>query len=70
MMTKSGLKKCFEIPQAPSKMANLPDHFSLSRQIVLHWAAANLKGLVEFQNIFSKPLFTIIFSQKLFLFIF
>jgi hypothetical protein len=30
--------------------ANLPGNFSLSEQIFLHWAAATLKGLVEFQN--------------------
>jgi hypothetical protein len=41
----------FEILQAPSEIpANLPDLFSLSGQIFLHWAAATLKGLVEFQN--------------------
>jgi hypothetical protein len=31
-------------------MANLPGQFSLSGQIFLHWAAATLKGLSEFQN--------------------
>ena len=30
--------------------ANLPGKFSLSGQIFLHWTAATLKGLVEFQN--------------------
>ena len=30
--------------------ANLPGQFSLSGQIFLHWAAATLKGLGEFQN--------------------
>ena len=29
--------------------ANLPGKFSLSGQIFLHWAAANLKGLVNFK---------------------
>jgi hypothetical protein len=29
---------------------NLPGQFSLSGQIFLHWAAATLKGLVQFQN--------------------
>ena len=41
----------FEIHQAPSEIpANLQGQLSLSGQIVLHWAAANLKGLDEFQN--------------------
>ena len=53
MMVKSGLKKYFEILQAPSEIpANLSDQFSLSWLIILHWAAAILKGLVEFQNNF------------------
>ena len=48
-MVKSGLDFfCFEIQQAPSEIATkLPDH---SGQIFLHWAAATLKGLSEFQN--------------------
>jgi hypothetical protein len=53
MMVKSGLDFFyFEIHQAPSEMpANLPGQFSLSGQIFfLHWAAATLKGLGEFQN--------------------
>ena len=41
----------FQIDRAPSEIpANLPGQFSLSGQILLHWAAATLKGLVEFQN--------------------
>ncbi len=41
----------FEIHRAPSEIpANLPGQFSLSGQIFLHWAAATLKGLGEFQN--------------------
>ena len=51
MMVKSGLFFYFEILLAPSELpANLPGQFSLSRQLFLHWAAATLKGLVEFQN--------------------
>ena len=46
-------KKYFEIPHAPSEIpANQPGQFSLSGQIFLHWAAATLKGHVEFQNNF------------------
>ena len=54
MMVKSGLeKKYFEIPRAPSEIpANQPGQFSPSGQIFLHWAAATLKGHVEFQNNF------------------
>jgi hypothetical protein len=41
----------FEIERAPSEIpANLPGQFSLSGQIFLHWAAATLKGLIQFQN--------------------
>ena len=52
MVVKSGLDFFyFEIEQAPSEIpANLPGQFSLSGQIFLHWAAAILKGLGEFQN--------------------
>ena len=52
IMVKSGLDFFyFEILLAPSELpTNLPGQFSLSSQIVLHWAAATLKGLVEFQN--------------------
>ena len=39
----------FEIDRAP---ANLPGQFSQSGQIFLHWAAATLKGLGQFQNKF------------------
>ena len=49
MMVKSGLD--FQILLALSELPdNLPGQFSLSGQISLHWAAATLKGLVEFQN--------------------
>ena len=58
MTVKSGLEKKIEIPRAPSEIpANLPDQLSLSGQIFLHWAAATLKGLVEFQNIFFYTTF-------------
>ena len=66
-MVKSGLEFFyFEIHQAPSEIpANLPGQFSLSGQIFLHWAAATLKGLGEFQNKNSRQLFTIIFKSKM-----
>ena len=57
-------KNYFEIPWWPSEIpANLPGQFSLSGHIFMHWAAATLKRLSEFQN---KVLdhFTIIFKQK------
>ena len=52
MMVKTGLEFFyFENLQGPSEMpAYLPGQFSLSGHIFLHWAAATLKGLVEFQN--------------------
>ena len=52
MMVKSGLVFFyFEILLALSELpANLPGQFGLSGQLFLHWAAATLKGLVEFQN--------------------
>ena len=53
----------FEIHRAPSEIpAKLPGQFSYSGQIFLHWAAATLKGLGEFHNKKSRPLFTIIFN--------
>ena len=46
-------KNYFEIPRWPSEIpANLQGQFSLSGQIFLHWAAATLKAIVEFQNNF------------------
>ena len=67
MMVKSGLVFYFEILLAPSELpANLPGQFSLSGQLFLHWAAATLIGLVEFQNEKeTRPLFTIIFNSKM-----
>ena len=52
MMVKSGPDFFnFEILLAPSEIpANLLGQFSLFGQIFLHWAAATVKGLVEFQN--------------------
>ena len=52
MMVKSGLDFIFfEILHAPSEVPdNLPCQFSLSGQIILHWAAATLKEYVGFQN--------------------
>ena len=67
MMVKSGLDFfCSEIHPAPSEIpANLPGQFGHCGQIFLHWAAATLKGLGEFQNKKSRPLFTIIFKKKM-----
>ena len=57
----------FEIHRAPSEIpAELPGQFGHSRQIFLHWAAATPKGLGEFQNKKSRPLFTIIFQDSRF----
>ena len=43
----------FEIHRAPSEIpAKLPGQFGHSGQIILHWAAATLKGLGQFQNKF------------------
>jgi hypothetical protein len=52
MMVKSGLDFFyFNIERAPSEIpANLPGQFSLSWPIFLHWAAATLKRIVQFQN--------------------
>ena len=63
MMVKSSLEFLyFEIQQAPSEIpANLPGQFSLSGHIFLHWAAAIVKGLIEFKKK-SRPLLTIIFN--------
>ena len=54
MMVKSGLEFYFQILLSPSEIpANLPGQFSHSGQIFLHWAAAVLKGLGQFQNKFQ-----------------
>ena len=59
-MVKSGVEFILE---APSEIpAKLPGQFGHSGQIFLHWAAVTLKGLGEFQNKKSRPLFTIIFK--------
>ncbi len=54
IMVKNGLEKnYFKIPRAPSEIPpNEPGQFSPSVQIFLHWAAATLKGHMEFQNDF------------------
>ena len=56
----------FEILLTPSELpANLPGQFSFSGKKIFRWAAATLKGLVEFQNKRkSRPLFPIISTQK------
>ena len=47
----NGLKIFFEIQQTPSEIAGkLSGQFSHSGQTFLHWAAATLKGLPEFEN--------------------
>ena len=52
----------FEIHRAPSEIpAKLPGQFGHSGQIFLHWVAATLKELSEFQNKKSRPLFTLNF---------
>ena len=63
---KGSRKKYFQFSWWPSEIpTNLSGQFSLSGQIFLHWAAATLKAIVEFWNIFSRPLFTIIFKPKM-----
>ena len=60
---KKWSKIYFEIHRAPLEIpAKLPGQFCHSGQIFLHWAAATLKGLGEFQNKKSRPRFTIIFK--------
>ena len=66
MMVKLDLVFYFEILLAPSELpANLPGQFSFTGQLFLHWEAATLKGLVEFQNKKTRQLFTIIFNSKM-----
>jgi hypothetical protein len=52
--------------RAPSEIpANLPGLFSLSGPMFFHWAAATLKGLVQFQNKKNLDYFSSAFlSQK------
>ena len=51
-------------PGGPESASIEIPEFSLSGQIFLHWAAATLKELGEFQNKNSRPLFTITFKSK------
>ena len=56
----------FEIHLAPSEIpGKLPGQFSPSGQIFLHWAAATLKWVGEFQNKNSRPLFTVILKSNM-----
>ena len=66
-MTIFGLKwGHFGIERAPSEVpANLPGQFSLSGQIYLHWAAATLKGLGEFQNKVLDHFLPLFLSKKM-----
>ena len=50
MIVKSGLESILKFTKPVQTPAKLPSQFSHSGQIFLHWAAATLKGLVEFQN--------------------
>ena len=53
MMVESGLEINFEFQRASSEIpAKLPGQFSHPGQTFLHWAAATLKGLGQFQNKF------------------
>ena len=65
-MMKNDLESfIFEIHHAPSEiLANQPGQFSLSGQIVLHWAAATLKGLSEFQNKVLDHFLPLFLSKK------
>jgi hypothetical protein len=55
----------FEIHRAPSEIpAKLPGQFGHSGQIFLHWAAATLKGLSEFQKKCLDHFLPSFFSKK------
>ena len=55
----------FFYPKIHEAHSKIPGRFSLSEQIFLHWAAATLKGLGEFQNKKSRPLFIMIFESNM-----
>ena len=59
MMLKSGLKFILKFIEPLQRYipANLPGQFSPSGQIFLHWAAADLKGLHQFQKNISSSFF-------------
>jgi hypothetical protein len=63
-MVKNGLEFILKFTEPIQRYVptKLPGQFGHSGQIFLHWAAATLKGLGEFQNKKSRPLFTIIFK--------
>ena len=58
-MVKNGLEFILKFTK-PLQRYLLPGQLGHSGQIFLNWAAATLKGLGEFQNKKSRPLFTII----------
>jgi hypothetical protein len=63
MMVKSGLEFILKFTEPLQRyLLKLPGQFGHSGQIFVHWAAAPLKGLGEFQNEKSRPTFTIIFK--------
>ena len=58
--------KYVEISLAHSEVpANWSGQFSLSGHIVLHWAAASLKGLVEFEFTLNRTEFDKVFQCRL-----
>ena len=62
---KKRSKIYFEHQRAPTEIpAELPGQFSHSRRMLLHWAAATLKGLDEFQNKVLDNFLPLFLSKK------
>ena len=63
MMVKSGLEFIMKLTEPLQRyLLTCQANSALMGRFFLHWAAATLKGLGEFQNKKSRPLFTIIFK--------
>jgi hypothetical protein len=67
MMVKSGLDFFFNSTSPFKDNCQPARPIQPSGQIILHWAAAALKGLVEFKINISRPLFTIILKTRVYI---
>ena len=62
-MVKSGLEFILKFTETLQRyLLSCQANSAILGRYFLHWAAATLKGLGEFQNKKSRPLFTIIFK--------
>ena len=66
-MVKSGLEFILKFTEPLQRyLLSCQANSAILGRYFLHWGAATLKGLGEFQNKKSRPLFTIIFQDSRF----